>query len=490
MGLPRRAAFCVFAMVMLCLARALLAQEARGAANAADDPSVRELFDELKKTPPYDRSSKVAAIVSRAEESPAVVSVVIEELAGYRQGADTSYIANCIMVLGRLKAREGTDVLIEAVSSPSGQIKYLAAWALGETWENAGESAPELPRINAALLAAMHAAHYAGDSVGLYGPCAALVRINSIGTEAPAKLDAGELRETIGAWAIRNPGKLPSLEDQPWELLVDVLLSGQSPSESGRARGILIREKPLEAIDTITSYLRKGKSELPEELWVELGKVLTGITEVEFPSVEGLSRSELVDAWLKSWTASLMERTAEPYRQYAWWEFEQALLQLKADPTDLSAARMRRSREVVLYMLNSFGEIPAQAFKEASELLNDALELKRGLLEGMDALNKAEKPHEKLKFISAMRDAVESRVWIQEGQTLVIDQSAMALKKEVAMQFVPRLAEFARKESNRPVLRGLSRLLTTVTGMRCRFDQPSDEARNRAVDEWLEEIEK
>jgi len=503
----KRVALCIAAMVVLCLGRASFALEAPPAGNGGAEPDMRRLLDDLRSTFWSNRSDKVQAIVERAQQAPQDVSVVIQDVADNLYETDTSYVANCIVALTMLKARAATDVLIESLDSPAGETRYQAAWALGQIWQDESPPSDQLQRINGALLGAVYEASYAGEPAGCYGPGVALALINKIGNESSSTNDVLErtfeglspeqLRQTIDGWARSNPGKLPALEDQPWALLLNLVLHGSDQGPGAAA--ILVREKPLGAVAAITSLLRNDNSELSEEALRQLGTVLTGITGVEFPNSSN-SRSEQVDAWTGRWTDSLKQRTDQPARVYVLQEYTRAAQEFQVFADAAIAERAQRFKDTLLSMLKSPQDIPTQAPRATRSLLEEGLKLKQSLQQHLGDLNRTDiLPSGKQEHINAMRSELEAPVYLRDARGVLVrdpsgrfmvDEEAMALKKEIARQFVPSLVDFARKEQHVAVLGSMALLLEAITDVPCSLASTSDEGRKRAIDQWLAELSK
>ena len=502
MALDRRAGLCVLAMATLCLGLAAAARGANGAGDATETSAVPKLLDDLKRTEPYERSSKLDRILKQVEKDPELIPTLMKDVAAHRSEPDISYTALCIMALGQLEATAATYVLTDVLESRSALCRYAAAVALGDIWQEADESSTDLPRVNAALMAAMCAARYAGEPAGLYGPGLALGRINGIGEDpskrvsaveasgALQKLSPGDLRKVISLWAARHPQLLPELEDQPWELQLDQVVISRTSAQGRKAKGLLVRNKPLGAVETVTSYLRRDEEEVPEELWRELGAVLTGITGVAFPGENPTAaRNVQVDLWLEQWTDGLKGHKEEPYRRYAFRAFEKLIQELRTYPGPQTAEYVELFKNALLFMLDSPADIPVDASRGAKSLLEVPLSLKRDFQEEIAALNEADTFPAKQQHIAAMKEALDEPVSLLVGTQWVLDREAMALKKEVANQFVGALAAFARKERNVEVLKPLSRLMASISGVPCRLTQSTDEDRNRAIDKWLESLQ-
>jgi hypothetical protein len=124
-------------------------------------------------------------------------------------------------------------------------------------------------------------------------------------------------------------------------------------------------------------------------------------------------------------------------------------------------------RDVVLHQLDSRADVPPDASKRARELVADLLEAKQLFRQAVGALKSAQQPFQKLDQVRSMRFSLQN-----------------PRRREIAGQFIPELAEFARQERNKSVLEGLASLLTDMAAVRIELST-SDNDRNKAIDTWL-----
>jgi len=112
-------------------------------------------------------------------------------------------------------------------------------------------------------------------------------------------------------------------------------------------------------------------------------------------------------------------------------------------------------------------DIPDEATESAVKLLEEPLAVKKSLRESLDAAKKATEAFEKVGEFSEIQDLV-----------------AEAPGREVGQQFLMEFTRLARTETNRDVLTLLANILTRLSDVPCDLSQPSDEQRNRAIDQW------
>jgi len=458
-----KVALCLLVATALCVGRTSVAQEGSSAGNAAGEVGVK--LEELKNSPSYERAEKRDEILSLGMDA---VQPLIAEVARFATEKDKNYVVNCILLLGQLKDASATDVLLEAIKSTDKQISYWACKALGNIWEGKDGQSDRARAVNGALLGV----YYGGVSeLEAFGPGLAIAKINNIQMDPQEMATAQSLRAAIDAWVTGNPQSLPELKDQPWPLLLKSFIGAREPAVRQEARDVLVTKKPLGAVDVILSELRKPKGEVPEDQWKRLGSLLGQISALPFPAeasgTASSTRQQQVEIWRDRWFAELKKRTAEEYRQYSWRNLERYIRAMQMEPTEATSREIDNYRGVLIWQMTGPDDIPDEATESAVKLLEEPLAVKKSLRESLDAAKKATEAFEKVGEFSEIQDLV-----------------AEAPGREVGQQFLMEFTRLARTETNRDVLTLLANILTRLSDVPCDLSQPSDEQRNRAIDQW------
>ncbi len=470
MPLIKRSSICVFAFLALCVGGATLGQE-------AVEPAVREALLELKRAKPYKRSGQVERIV---EFGKAAVPGLVGELRAFQQQADTSYVANCILALGELKGLGTADrktamgVLIPALHAQFPQIRYAAALALKQIWTaGEGRDLEALRAVNAALAGSLFDMSVSSES---YGPGLALFEINNVDRVTPkaggpairpASLTPEELRDQVESWVAENPDLLPPLDQQPWQLLLATVGRNPDPAARQEARGILVRKRPLLAVDTIARYLRSGT--LDAALWRDLADVLAGITGQEFPRTLPPEPGVVVSRWMQEWEEHLKGRRDEAHRRYSWQRFERAVALARNEPTGARFEEVRHLREILLHQFDALADMPEDASPRARELIEGMLGAKANCVEAVKGLQGDPSDHQKRVYIGRMEQVADS-----EGG------------KAIARQFLGELVALARKEESQQILNQVARLLTSITDVPLQLPaELTPAARGKVIEDWL-----
>ena len=482
MKLRQSLALCILGGMVLIACQTSQAQEAAG----GGDQEARAALKTLKDAPSYLRSQHVAAIVELGQPA---VPLLVEQVRAFRSDPDVGFTGHCIRALGILRAAEATDALIEALNAHQAQLRYFSAEALGEIWTGRSPDQDTLRKVNAALLASVLDSR---GSPAVYGPGLALIDINGVSVaqfsflardenrKGKFELDKAEYLETdeipmvATVWAMRNPGRFPPVEQQPWQMVLERAIRSDDAAQRREARDVLVRRSSLEAIGAILGYLREEDAKIGDAQRRELGDLLTAISGVEFPpAVEDATRSELAAAWLDSWIESLKSHGEEHFRLYAWRSFERAVDEVDRGADDAAHRELTGFQDAVLFMMDSPRQLPKGALPAARALVADRLAAKESFLAYLDGLKKAERFDEKDRHIQEMLDSLLT----PEG-------------REMARLFTDDLAGAARTEQNRGILRLLAELMTDVSGVTIRLDYASSDQRLRAIDEWLEAVER
>jgi len=440
--------------------------------------AVEQALSDLKATEPYRRSDKRRELVKLGV---AAVPRLVGEVNRFRQETDHNYIANCALALGEIagvggpERRAATAALIPALRAPSAEIRYAAAVGLGGLWDGAGQQDVETLRaVNAALVAALFEASVDAE---VYGPGPALFEINDIGVpdsggvSRPTSLAPTELRDQVAAWAATHPEALPPLEQQPWQLLVARITRSADPAVRAEARALLVRVKPLEAVEMLLRYL--GSDELAGPLWSELGDILTELTGVEFPPQgSGGERRAAVELWTQRWDEQLKTRRDEAHRAYSWERFERAVARASSAPGVEALERVEQLREILICQFDSLESVPEDASPSARELVEEVLSAKQQFIEALAGLEQASTYGQKLTYVKKLEEVAEG----EGGNTIV-------------RQFLDKLTAIMRVEDSDQILNRLARLLTPATGVPLLFDsQFTLRERNNAIDMWLQMV--
>lgn len=451
-----------------------LPHSARGQ-EAEEQPSVRELMEQLAQADSYRRGALIDRMVERGENAVPELTDVVEN---WRAQPDIGYVTACMLALARMgeAARPATDALKEALNAPSSQIRYAAARALGNAWSGSGEATDQVRQLNAALLANTYSAAFTRRGAEAYGPVLALIQINRISIDKGGKptvtsVPLQALRQQVGRWMARNPDALPAVEDQPWELLFARLLR-QPRSDAGQnAKDLLIRRKALEAIRAITRTLGSDRVRVGTTRWQELADLLTGISGVEMPRDSDMAGYELVADWSDRWLEALQGRAGEKYRAYSIERFERAISEAKDDPRPEVLNQVEQIKTVLLHQLKSPDQLPENISPEARDLLEKPLAIKGQFATAVKAFAEDEQAHRRLQSVKRMQRLVSEN----EGP-------------RVARQFLDQLVDFSRKEERRQILVALARLLRNSTGVPIVFGELSRDERNQRLDAWVEQV--
>ena len=445
------------------------------AAGGEEGPSPEDLVEDLREADSFARGPILQQITELGEPA---VSALTEVVSTWRQAADVDFVAGCILALGEIgaPARGATDALLEGLTAPSARVRYASAKALGGIWAGGDNGEERVKGLNAALLSATYADAYEGRGAEAYAPLMALIRINGIpidqgGAATLSSVPLAGLRSQVGGYMARNSEILPAFEDQPWELLMAVLLRRPRSKMGRQAKQILVRRKPLVAIESITRTLRRGKVKPGTPRWAELADVLTGISGVRIERDPDGKAAEVVADWTDRWLEALQGRSAENYRTYSLHRLERIIDRAKVDPRPEVLEAVETMKSVLLHQLNSPQQLPENISPEVRDLLEHPLGLKQEFAEAVKFFRDNQQAHRRLQSVKKMQRVVDR----PEGT-------------RVARQFLDQLVEFSRKEERRQLLVSLARLLRNITGVPIVFGEQSREERSRTIDKWLEKV--
>ena len=455
----RRAALGILLAVALSAGQSAVAQQ------GTDDVAAK--LQELRDAPPFNRADVRDDILALGTEA---VGPLVQEVSKAATEKDKNFIAQCIWLLGELKDPSASGALSEALKNKNKQIAYFAARALGSIWEGKGSTDEQAKQVNAALLSIFC---QKAPSSEAFAPGMALVAINGIPVSTADAVDAEKLQEGIDSWLEQADQSLPPRQDQPWPLLLRAVAKGRTPAVRQEAKGVLTASKPLEAVDGILALLRKEITDVPQSVWDALGEILSQITGVVFPpqTSEGnsSSRQELVDLWKTRWFETLPKRRAAEYRDYCWQKLEGHIQTMYMDPSHETVQEIEDYKQVLLAQLDGPQDIPEDASKAASKLLENALEVKEQISSALDKIAKAQEPVDRMPELRVIRDHAEKNIGREVGALFLDDFTAQA-----------------RTETNLDNLALLADIMTLTSGIPCDLSQETDEERRQAIGEWLQ----
>ncbi len=463
MIIKRAGGLFILLVAACCLARAGFAQEGVTA------ESVRRAMEALEKAPKYERAGKRADVVNAGQVA---ISPLIDVVRGHGEAKDVNYMGHCILALGELKAREATDVLIDALGSSSLQLAYWSATALGQMWEGLGASEPQARQVNAALLAVLYS--QVPDTF-VYGPGLALVKINGIPAARPESMAADELRGAIDAWLAGNTGSVPPADQQPWQLNLRTVLATQDEATRQNALQALREKRDLGPVEPMLDALanEQGASAPVRQALGQLLGELTGVAfPPDIPGGAGDTASE-VQVWRLQWFAELARHAEPRYVAYSWRELEISLRQYAADPGDTTAGRIAYFRAALIHQVPDPDAIPTIATPKAKELLTDPLTTKKKIADAIAGLEKNPDDAEKTSHLRLIEEELD-------------DAKKAKYARDVAALFLPRLAKLAREEKNSAVATTCGNILGRVSMYPCPLDHPQLDVRQARLDEWLQ----
>jgi hypothetical protein len=371
--------------------------------------------------------------------------------------------------MDRAQRRAATDGLIGTLRSPSALVQYSTAIALQNLWsEDATSDVEALRAVNAVLAAAL----FEGPpSQGAYGPGLALLKINGEVVATLTSLTPEELVDKVESWVTSHPDLLPPLADQPWGLLLAAVKKNADAARRQEAKTILVREKPLAAVDAIARYLRGG--ERSTQPWADMADLLTGITGLAFPRTPPAEDlGGVVDKWMKEWDEHLKGQKGDTYRRYSWQRFERGVARANEDPTPENWQAADRLRTILLHELDGPEDIPKDASPPAKGLIEKMLTGKASFAEALKNLQEGAASEQQIVFIGKMEQVADS-----EGG------------KAIGRQFLDQVVAYTRKQDRAQIRASLARLLTTVTSVPLLFrpDATPKEV-STLIDQWLEKV--
>jgi hypothetical protein len=441
-------------------------------APAAAPADIGTVLAAFRDAAPYERSDKRAEVVKLGD---AAVDPLIAEVAKLPSSTDPSYIGQCVIALGELKAPRATSVLLTVLESERMQLVYWACSALGDIWEGKAGTSDQGKLANAMVLARLYSPR---PSLALLGPALALVQMNGIPITRPEGMAPEQLKDEVGKWFEQNPGALPAPQQQPWQVLLHAALAGTDAAARQTALQILQQKGDLGAVEPILSVLAKA-AQPPDAASNDLGKLLAAMTGVAFPpegAAPTATSSDLVTGWKGNWFRKLIAQTDPKYVLYAWRELETSLHLYEESPSEETVIPVRYYRSVLVYELRGPDAIPAAGSPQAKELMTKPLEVKKRI---GDALTKAETQE------SAIERSIQLNIISDEMSKRAGKDEKIG--REVTLQFLTRLDKLARKEPNQKTAKLLGTILGQASGIPCDLDRDSIERRGDRLKEWENE---
>lgn len=420
-------------------------------------------LNNLRNSRPFRRQDARRELVSVGQPA---VQPLIDEVSGYKTIGDQNYVVNCIIALGDLGDPAATDVLLQTLQSHNEHISYQSGVALGKIWEEQ-QSSSRIAEVNAELLGVFYQSY--PDMKGM-GAAIGLSRINGFSFRPQDLSMDTDLRTRMEQWWTTGQADLPPLDAQPWPLLLRRVIVNQN----NQARQQLISRKPLEAVDRIVRHLARPGSEVPQNVWQNLGNVLAQITGVEFPpsdAGQGAGRKEQVARWAQKWAVKLRQTTDKEHINYVWRKLEEKVQQLKMEPTDQLTGEIQGYREILLTQMASPDDIPPDASREVTRLLAEPLEVKQDIADSVAQLQQSVPDWQKLELLQDIKDSLT-----EPGGT------------EVAGQFIGRITALARKEKNKNVLALLGDVMSRISGIPCDLTSETVD-RSQAMKDWLDKLQ-
>ncbi len=452
------------ALIAACLVFALLCSPVL--AQVEEGPQTAQAaLTQMREAADYDMPEARNTLVDDFGQD--AVPLLVGAIPNIDPSESPAYLLNCIVALGELKAKEGTDVLLQQLKSSNMEVAYLAAEALGKIWEGQTSANDTVRRVNAELLALLYSDL---PSVAAYGPGIALASINSIPVQRPENLQPPALIAEVDKWANANADRMPPTDQQPWQLNLRALLTTTDAATRQAAQQALLQKRALEAIDPAMDALAEGVSSDVQQAVVS---VITQLSGVGFPpsAASNAPVDEQVAAWREEWINNLKRQTQQRYIDLAWSQLERALRLYMDSPSEESAKPVKDYRSVLVYQLGGADAIPADASPKARSLLEPALEAKKQIADAMAVLQGSPPAYEK---------QIQLRV--------IIDQASTEVGKEAGKQFLGDLVALARNEENEQVARQIGTALGLISTVPCSLSATTLDDRRQQLNDWVQSV--
>jgi hypothetical protein len=433
--------------------------------------SVPDAIKALQDAKEYDRSGARMDLVDAIQavigaQGAQVVEPVSAIVQNRYTAKDMDFVVNCILVLGDVKSKESTNLLISVLSDTNMEYAYQAAVALGDIWSGAPAGTAELPAVNAALLAL-------ADSdlppAIVYGPGLAVIKINKLPVADPTKLSGDELLAQLDAWALSAPPDLlPAMDQRPWQVLLRLALGGSDPAVQA-----LKAKRELGVVEPILSRLAAGKAGNAAPQLTQLMGELSGVPYPPAGAAADATPKQLTDAWRKLWLNALKTKTDDKSVQCSWQALENALRFYTVAPDEATADKIAGYYGALLYQLPGPAGIPAGASPEARKLLAGTLAIKEQMAKAVATMEAPPTDFDK-------GDAVRK-----------LDQlSGEPSGVTIARQFLPRIVAVARKEPNLKLASQLGDVLWRVAAWPLTLNGATVQDREKQIDSWLGDVRK
>jgi hypothetical protein len=314
--------------------------------------------------------------------------------------------------------------------------------------------------------------------VAVFGPGAALVRINAITSiDRPTNMTADGLRNSLSAWAGANPGALPPLNDQPWQLGVRIALTTSDAAVRSDALQAVQDKRELAALEPLVGALGQGNT-LTGQARKDVGDLVGALSTVAFPvpSTEDADAAEQVRSWRRAWLAYLQEPGGkdEKHIQYSWQQLEAALRSYKDAPSDAEAEDVKYFRAALLSQFDGAGQIPASASPAVKKLLEAPLAAKQEIAKAVavveQATGNADETYEMSRQLRIIQQELEDDVAVEVGR-----------------MYAERLAAVAYSERNARTCGTIGQILSRVSGVPVELNFADIDARRQRLQRWADE---
>ncbi len=435
---------------------------------------VDQAIDQMKKAADYEmigaRMDLVDAINAvLASQGNQVLDPIVKTVQDRLNSEEPIYVVNCILTLGEVKSKESTNLLIGVLSDTNLEYAYQAAVALGDIWEKSPATTPEVQTVNSALLALVYADV---PSTIVFGPAAALIKINQINVPDPTRLAADQLRLQIDRWVTSAPAALPSIDKLPYQALVRLVAVGTDATKRSAIQA-LRQQRALGAIDPVLAQLASGSA---GAIAPDLGQLLGELSGVPYPPA-GLAADatahDTADAWRKAWLAALRTKTDDRSVQYSWHAMENMLRSYAVGPDEATAQKISDLYDTMLWQESGPESMPPGTSALAKKLLADPLKVKKQMADAVGT-------------IETSTDDYAKGIAIGTITTLLNEDSGPT----VALQFLPRLVAAARKEPTPVSASGLGNILWRVAAVPLNLNGATLADRQEQLDKWVDAVHK
>ncbi len=244
-------------------------------------PTEDPLLHQLGSHDPEKRRAALEALLQKGNEAvPLLLKVLSDDYDPEHGANDWSEIYKCRLAaegLGRLKAKEAVEPLLEALQDGDTGLRATAAWALGEIGDP--QAIPALlalladstPFIDPSERAAFKQSEQPATHYSIPAEICPLQTVEQVALQALRKLGEGELAETFRQVLTGNAEALEQLRN--WlpshrsvfcQALCQALHSQNTPA-AARAAWVLGELQLVEALPTLEKVMRSWT--IPLSLW-------------------------------------------------------------------------------------------------------------------------------------------------------------------------------------------------------------------------------